>query len=51
MGPEFFKTPMGRRYYEHTLPELAKQLERIADVLEALLARLDTKEPEEGSKR
>lgn len=51
MGPEFFQTPMGRRYYEHTLPELAKQIERVADALEALLARLAKKELEETSKR
>jgi hypothetical protein len=41
---------MGHRYYEHTLPELAKQIERVADALEALLARL-AKQPEEGPKR
>lgn len=31
---EFFKTLMGRRYYEHDFPELIRQLKRIADSLE-----------------
>ncbi len=51
MGPQFFQTPMGRRYYEHTLPELAKQIERVADALEALLARLARKDLETEAKR
>jgi hypothetical protein len=29
--PELHNTIMGRRLIEHTLPEIAKQLERIAD--------------------
>jgi hypothetical protein len=36
-GPQFFQTPMGRRFYEHTLPELVKQIERLNEALEALL--------------
>ena len=51
MPPEFFQTPMGRRFYEHTMPELAKQLERVADALEALLAKLAKKELEQESRR
>lgn len=51
MAPEFFQTPMGRRYYEHTLPELAKQLERVADALEALLARWAKRDLQEEAKR
>jgi hypothetical protein len=51
MGPQFFQTPMGRRYYEHTVPELAKQLERVADALEALLVRLAKKDLEGEGKR
>jgi hypothetical protein len=34
---EFFQTLMGRRYYESTMPEIAKQLKRIADALERLV--------------
>ncbi len=36
-GPEFFQTPMGKRFYEHTLPELVKQLGRLADLGERAL--------------
>lgn len=37
---EFFQTMMGKRYYEHTLPELVKQLTRLNTNLETILARL-----------
>jgi hypothetical protein len=45
---EFFRTRMGQRFYEHTIPELVRQLERLAERLplhelpldrESLLAR------------
>ena len=32
--PELHNTVMGKKLIEHTLPEIAKQLERIADALE-----------------
>jgi hypothetical protein len=51
MPPEFFQTPMGRRFYEHTVPELAKQLERVADGLEALLVRLAKRDLEREARR
>ena len=35
----FFKTRMGQRFYEHTMPDLVKQLERLNELLELLLAR------------
>ncbi len=38
-GPEFFRTRMGHTFYEHTLPELVKQVARVADALEALAKR------------
>jgi len=31
--PELHETMMGRKLIEHTLPEIAKQLERVADGL------------------
>ena len=46
--PEFHQTLMGRKLIEGTLPEIAKQLERIADALEKpkhsqpLLSSLDS---------
>ena len=49
----FYRTQMGHRFYDHTVPELTRNLARIADALERLLvvlerdARQDTKpEPE-----
>jgi hypothetical protein len=33
---EFFETRMGQRFYEHTLPELVRQVTRLADALERI---------------
>ena len=35
----FYKTKMGHRFYEHTMPALVKQLERLNDVLDRLVDR------------
>ena len=35
-GPPFHLTVTGRRFHEHTVPEVARQLARIATALEAL---------------
>jgi len=37
-GVPFHSTRMGQRYYEHTLPELVRQLTRLNDLLEKALA-------------
>lgn len=36
-GVPFHSTRMGQRYYEHTLPELVRQLTRLNDLLEEAL--------------
>jgi hypothetical protein len=41
MGPEFWQTPMGKRFYEHSLPELVKQLGRLADLGERALSMVE----------
>jgi hypothetical protein len=33
-GPDFFQTPMGRKFFEADVPRLLKTLSRIADALE-----------------
>jgi len=43
---QFWMTPMGKRYYEHTMPELVKELHRLNNNLERFIctfwdARLD----------
>ncbi len=38
MSVEFFQTRMGRQYYEGTMPELVKQLARLNELLEQLVA-------------
>ena len=39
-GDDFFKTRMGQRFYEATMPKLADQLERLNTNIEALVAEL-----------
>lgn len=34
MEPQFFQTRIGQRFYERTLPELVRQVERLADAME-----------------
>jgi hypothetical protein len=33
MDTEFFKTRMGQRFYEHAMPELVRQIERLVERL------------------
>jgi hypothetical protein len=39
-GDDFFKTRMGHRFYEATMPKIADQLERLNTNIEALVAEL-----------
>lgn len=55
MGPQFFQTPMGRTFYEGTMPRLVEALTRlwaalVPDDEEAVLARQDVGrlDPPEG---
>ena len=34
MGPQFFETIYGKRFFESQLPELIKSINRLADALE-----------------
>ena len=36
MGPEFFRTPIGQRFYQKTMPDIAEQLERMNKNIETL---------------
>ena len=49
MSHQFFQTIMGRKFYEHDVPEIAKSLKRIAIALEKINEvkdnRSDPKEP------
>lgn len=49
-GPAFFQTPMGRRFYESTVPDLVKQIARVADALEGILVALAKRELKEPTK-
>lgn len=43
---EFFRTHLGHRFYEQTMPELVRQLARLNDNLERLIERLPAAPPE-----
>ena len=43
----FFKTRMGHQFYERTMPELVKQLERLNELLERLTKRLGGSEDQD----
>ncbi len=34
MGPDFYQTMMGKRFYESQLPSLIKAVNRLADAIE-----------------
>jgi hypothetical protein len=40
-GPRFFQTGMGQKFFEHTLPELVRQLTRLNDHLGRIVALLE----------
>ena len=44
--PEFFQTAMGRTFYDHTMPTIAKELARLNGLLERIATALETKTTE-----
>jgi hypothetical protein len=42
--PEFHETGYGRKYYDHQLPELTRQLQRIAESLEKIVTKIEEAE-------
>jgi hypothetical protein len=42
---EFYRTVGGRRFVDHTIPELALQLQRIANALDKILDRIEARDP------
>ena len=50
-GVPFHQTRMGQRFYEHTMPELVRQLTRLNDLLEKATARDDRTEQQAGRGR
>lgn len=43
----FFRTQMGHRFFEHTVPELARNVGRVADLLERLVVAVERLAPPE----
>jgi hypothetical protein len=51
MGPEFFQTQMGRKFYESSVPRLVKALERIVEALEGQKEIVEVKSKEADDTR
>ena len=47
----FFMTRMGHTYYEHTMPELVRQITRLNELLERLVRQTDAGDDSHGSER
>jgi hypothetical protein len=43
---DFYETRMGHRFYEHTMPELVKQLERLNELLARLVDEQERRDEE-----
>jgi hypothetical protein len=43
MGPAFWQTPMGRRFFEVHIPELILAIRGLTQVIARLLERLEAK--------
>jgi len=48
-GPAFFQTRMGVRHYEHTMPELVRQLTRLNDLIEKFVHQVELDRVQAGS--
>ncbi len=48
-GPAFFQTRMGLRHYEHTMPELVRQLTRLNDLIEKVMHQVELDRVQAGS--
>jgi len=43
---EFYQTRMGKTFYDHTMPTIAKELAKLNDVLERIATALESKTTE-----
>jgi hypothetical protein len=50
MGPKFFQTLMGRKFFDVTIPKVIFQVERLNNNLEKLISLIEEKELKEDAK-
>ena len=50
MGPEFFQTRMGQKYYEHDIPALIEAVNRLADAIEKQNLLTESREKTDSDK-
>ena len=46
MSVEFFQTRIGRQFYDHTMPELVRQITKLNELLERMVAAQDRQQRE-----
>ena len=49
MGPKFFQTLMGRKFFDVTIPKVIFQIERLNNNLEKLISLIEERESKEGA--
>ena len=47
--PDFFLTAMGRTFYDHTLPTIARELARLNAALERIAAAMEKQSASQGA--
>ena len=47
--PKFFQTRMGQRFYEHTAPELVRQITKLNELLERFVAAQERREKDDAN--
>ena len=46
---EFYQTAMGRTFYDHTLPTIAKELQRLNGLLERIAVAMEKQNASQGA--
>ena len=47
--PEFFQTAMGRTFYDHTMPSIARELARLNGLLERIAAAMEKQDTSQSA--
>ena len=47
--PEFFLSAMGRTFYDHTLPTIARELARLNGLVERIAAAMEKQDASQGA--
>ncbi len=45
---DFYQTRMGKTFYDHTMPTIAKELQRLNGLLERIATAMEKQNPDQG---